>query len=105
MPGDCVFAPSGDLDLANADRLREQWYRVLDETQPDRVIVDLSAVTFLDSAALSVLVGLVKRQQTRRGSVAVLNPSASAVRVMGITGVSSLVEILFTPPKEKTALP
>jgi anti-anti-sigma factor len=61
------------------------------------VIVDLSDVTFLDSAALSVLAGLVRRQHLRHGSVAVLNPSAFALRVMGLSGLSRVVEILFEP--------
>jgi anti-sigma B factor antagonist len=99
MPGDWIFAPGGEFDLANAERLRHQWYQVIAETEPDRVIVDLSDVTFLDGAGISVLAGLVRRQYLRRGSVAVLNPSAFALRVMGITGLSRVVEILFGPPE------
>src|ERR687884_394282 len=103
MPGDWIFAPSGEFDLGNAERLRHQWYQVIAETEPDRVIVDLSDVTFLDSAALSVLAALVKRQDLRHGSVAVLNPSAFALRVMGITGLSRVVEILFAPREPRRA--
>ena len=103
MPGDWIFAPSGEFDLGNAERLRHQWYQVIAETEPDRVIVDLSDVTFLDSAALSVLAALVKRQDLRHGSVAVLNPSAFTLRVMGIAGLSRTVEILFAPREPRRA--
>jgi anti-sigma B factor antagonist len=93
---DCVFRPVGDVDLLVAERLRSEWYAVIDERLPTRVIVDLRDVTFMDSSGLSVLAGLVRRQQPRGGSVAVCNASPQIVKIMSVTGVNKSVQILWS---------
>jgi anti-anti-sigma factor len=93
---DCVFRPVGDVDLAVAERLRSDWYAVIDDRHPVRVIVDLRDVTFMDSSGLSVLVGLAKRQQPRGGSVAVCNPSPQIAKLMMVTGLNKSVQILWS---------
>jgi anti-anti-sigma factor len=96
LSGDCVFRPVGDVDLAVTERLRNEWYAVIDERLPARVIVDLQDVTFMDSSGLSVLAGLAKRQQPRGGSVAVCNASTQIAKIMTISGLSTSVQILWS---------
>ena len=43
------FRPVGHVDLRVVERLRRDWYGLIDECVPDRVIVDLQDVTFMDS--------------------------------------------------------
>ena len=57
----------GDLDLATAPELRECLVKVIDEGE--RVVIDLEAVGFLDSAGLGILVGGLKRARTRGGEL------------------------------------
>ena len=95
MPGECVFRPVGDVDLAAAAGLRREWYAVIDERLPDRVVVDLHDVTFMDSSGLSVLAGLAKRQLPRGGSVAVRNAPPQVAKIMTISGLNRSVEILW----------
>jgi anti-anti-sigma factor len=101
--GDCVFRPVGDVDLAAAARLRSEWYAVIDERLPARVIVDLQDVTFMDSSGLSVLAGVAKRQLPRGGTVAVCNASAQVAKILTITGMSRSVEILWSGCPEDEA--
>ncbi len=96
VSGDFVLRPVGDVDLAVVERLRSDWYAVIDERLPDRVIVDLQDVTFMDSQGLSVLAGLAKRQQARGGSVAVCNASTQIAKLMTISGLSKAVQILWS---------
>jgi stage II sporulation protein AA (anti-sigma F factor antagonist) len=93
VSGDCVFRPVGDVDLAVAEGLRSEWYGLVDERLPDLVIVDLEAVTFMDSQGLSVLAGVAKRQRARGGSVVVCNASAQIAKLMTISGLDRSVEL------------
>jgi anti-anti-sigma factor len=82
--------------MASAAQLRAAWYAVIDERLPARVIVDLQDVTFMDSAGLSVLAGLAKRQQSHGGTVAVCNPSEQTAKIMTVTGLDQSVRILWS---------
>ncbi|HVN10917.1 MAG TPA: STAS domain-containing protein [Kineosporiaceae bacterium] len=94
MYGTMTLRPVGDLDVLQADQLRCEWYRLLDEEQPDLVIVDLSDVTFLDSAGLRLISGLVCRQRSRDASVAVSNASANVLHLLRVTSLSDLLDSL-----------
>ena len=55
-----LIAVSGEIDVATAPQLRECLHRVVAQGEAT-VILDLLGVTFLDSTALGVLVGALKR--------------------------------------------
>ncbi|MHB1809037.1 MAG: STAS domain-containing protein [Solirubrobacteraceae bacterium] len=55
-----VVAVDGELDLSTAPRLKSLLVESLDAGSR-RIVVDLSRVTFIDSTALAVLVGVNKR--------------------------------------------
>jgi anti-anti-sigma factor len=101
MPGEWVLRPSGVIDLANAEELRAQWYAVVDEWEPDTVVVDLRDVTFIDSSGLSVLAGLTKRQWAHHGEVSVRNPSPLVVRVLRAVGLDRAVHVVPAPRSEE----
>ena len=58
--GTAVVRLAGELDLYNAEQLREGLARALD-SKPERLVVDLERVAFIDSTALGVLI------EARRG--------------------------------------
>jgi anti-sigma B factor antagonist len=55
-----VVSVEGELDLSTAPRLKAVLIESLDAGS-ERIVVDLSRVTFIDSTALAVLVGVNKR--------------------------------------------
>jgi anti-sigma B factor antagonist len=55
IDGVVVVQLSGELDLYNADQIRHALAGVAADN-PDRVVVDLSDVEFIDSTALGVLI-------------------------------------------------
>ncbi|HYW55128.1 MAG TPA: STAS domain-containing protein [Candidatus Elarobacter sp.] len=72
-----LIALSGELDLSNASALHASLGTVCGPT-----VVDLSVVTYLDSAALTEL-ALLRR---RVGSVALIVPSQQIRRTLEIVG-------------------
>lgn len=81
-----IIRLEGDVDLTNADLVRE----AVDATTADRVVLDLSAVTFLDSMAISTLDGGHRRLASDDRSLVVVSPpetpSAWTLRVTGLGG-------------------
>ena len=81
----------GDLDIATAPELRECLVKVIDEGL--RIVIDLEAVDFLDSAGLGILVGGLKRARTRGGELELVCSSHDVLKPLEITGLDRVFTI------------
>ena len=79
-----LIAVHGQADLHTAPALREALGDAIDDGA-DRLIVDLSDATFVDSMTLGVLLGAVKRLRARGGQVAIVCQSPHIRRIFEIT--------------------
>jgi anti-anti-sigma factor len=64
---------AGELDLSNAERLFEHLQLAID-AGADELICDISALSYMDSVGLSVLISAHKRQEHGGGRFIVLAP-------------------------------
>jgi anti-sigma B factor antagonist len=76
----------GELDIATAPRLREQIDRL--RRRGRTVIVDLSAVTFMDSTGLAML---MSAQEAGDAALTLRRPSAAVRRVFELAGLGRLL--------------
>lgn len=84
--GITVVSATGNLDLTTCDQLQE----VL-KAAGDRTVVDLSGVTFLDSAGLACLL-VADRERKERGAALHLSPGlGQAQRVLNITRLEQVL--------------
>lgn len=81
----------GDLDLATAPELRECLVKVIDDGA--RIVIDLEAVGFLDSAGLGILVGGLKRARTHGGELELVCTSQDVLKPLEITGLDRVFTI------------
>lgn len=90
--GCAVVVASGEIDLYTSPELREA---LADAAQSsDRVILDLTDVTFLDSTGMGVMVGAMHHGNGRRaGSLCLVGPAAMVRRVLEITHLNDLFPI------------
>jgi anti-anti-sigma factor len=83
--GACVVRLGGELDLYNAEAVRKALFEVCNDGT-ERVIVDLSAVEFIDSTALGVLIEA--RTKLRGGDGFILAaPARETRRALEISGL------------------
>ena len=90
-----VVALSGEVDIFTAPRFKACMVELLD-TGVDRLVIDLSGVTFIDSTALGVLIGGVRRVQTAGGAMALVVTNRAVERVLSITGLDRVFTIHAT---------
>jgi anti-sigma B factor antagonist len=94
-----TLRPDGEVDMARAAQLRPGWLAALDEHQPERLVVDLSQVTFIDSGGLTLLVILNTRQAERGGTVLLANPTHNVRRILAITALDQVMEVVLCDPE------
>ena len=87
-----VIAVSGEIDVATAPQLRECLHRVIAEGG-STIVLDLLAVTFLDSTALGVLVGALKRCRELGGELHVVVADPRIMKIFEITGLTNVFTI------------
>ena len=83
--GAVVVRLAGELDLYNAHTVREALIGCAEES-PDRLVVDLSGVNFIDSTALGVLIEARTRMSNRR-SFLLAAPGLETRRALEISGL------------------
>jgi anti-sigma B factor antagonist len=83
--GAVVVQLTGELDLYNAHAVRDELFAVA-AREPDRVVVDLSAVTFIDSTGLGVLIEARTRLANRRAFL-LAAPGLETRRALEISGL------------------
>lgn len=88
-PSCVLLACSGDLDSATAPVLRDAFT----ERDEPRVIVDLTAVDFMDSTGLSILLNARRRYLRAGKRMVVLCPDGPARRVMRLSCLESTLSV------------
>jgi len=86
---------SGEVDLYTAPRFKEDLVGLI-ETGVEAIVIDLSRVTFIDSTALGVIIGGVKRMRERDGRLAIVAGSRPVVRILDITGLDKVLTVFDT---------
>ncbi|HET9078567.1 MAG TPA: STAS domain-containing protein [Acidimicrobiales bacterium] len=88
-----VCRPVGAIDAFSVSSFREAVAAVPSGAS---LVVDLSGVSFLDSAGLGALIGGIRRLRQLGGEVAVAAPRPLIARVLNTTGFDRIVEVSET---------
>jgi len=90
-----VVAVTGEIDLFTAPEFKQRMSELIDAGR-SRLIVDLSATTFIDSSSLGVLIGAHRRLKLRGGTLLVVCASEAIVKTFKITGLDGVFTIAPT---------
>jgi anti-sigma B factor antagonist len=97
----CVVRLGGELDLYNADNVRTALADVCAKS-PERVVVDLSEVEFIDSTALGVLIE-ARTKLDNRQSFLLAAPALETRRALQISGLDRHFSVHDTVPEALVA--
>jgi anti-sigma B factor antagonist len=90
-----VLALQGDVDLYTAPELKAELIRLI-EVGTTRIIVDLTAATFIDSTTLGVLLGALKRLRPAGGELSIVCPDPNIRKIFQITLLDRVFSIYET---------
>ena len=92
----------GEIDHHSAVEVRTGIdERILTE-RAERVLLELSAVDFMDSSGLGLIMGRFALVKQYGGTLSVLDPSPAVVKMMRLAGMERMVTVLRTKGKEGT---
>jgi anti-sigma B factor antagonist len=97
-----LITAAGEIDLATSPELRALIRDVLAKEGSRYLVIDLSAVTFLDSTGLGVLVWAHHRMRARSGDLTLAGPNETCLRLLELTQLARLIAIA---PSVEIALP
>jgi anti-anti-sigma factor len=81
-----VVAVDGEIDLGTAGQLRDHLTECIrDETRD--IVLDLSAVTFMDSTGLQVLIATQRRLEPLGGRLRLVGLRSGVAKVLKVTGL------------------
>lgn len=92
---DCIVSLGGEVDLYTAPELKQELHRLVGEGAT-RLIVDMSATTFIDSTTLGVLLSVLKRVRPEGGAVVLVCPDRNVKRIFEITLLDRVFAIVDT---------
>ena len=87
--GPAVLAVQGEIDAANAETLELALLEVLKGDAP--VVVDLGAVSFIDSSGLNAVVRVLRRHEGANVALAAANPAIA--RLIEMRGLHQMVAV------------
>lgn len=88
----CTLRASGEIDLATSGLLRSRLMEELEQS-PELLVLDLSAVGFLGSSGLAVLVELRTETQRRNIGLRLVTNSRAVLRALTATGLIELFDV------------
>ena len=94
--GRLILGFAGELDHHAARDVMHRTDALLDRYLPLECTLDLSALRFMDSSGIAVILRLRKRMQDIGGHLRVTDPMPQPLRVLEISGIRRLIPILTT---------
>jgi anti-sigma B factor antagonist len=88
--GGAVVHVRGELDMATAPQLEEA---LLGTGFDKRLVIDLTACTFLDSSAVRLLVASVRDSEAAGGRLELVAPEPGILKVLEISGVDTMLPV------------
>ena len=96
-----VVSVRGEIDLQNSPELRTELLDLLTKHSPNRVVLNLTQVPYMDSSAIAVLVELLQKVRKTGGKVYLTNLQP---RVKGLLEIARLGSIFGIVNDEAEAL-
>ena len=94
--GGLLVSVRGEIDHHTAAAIRTGMDALLFARRPARLVLDLSAVTFMDSSGIALILKAYRRMQLTGGRAWIENAGGQALRVIDASGIERIMHIKLT---------
>ena len=85
---------TGDLDMTTARSVEERLIELEDGDPPERVVLDLRGLRFIDSTGLSFLINAHSRGRKAGRRVTVVSGTGASRRILETTGLGRRLDVV-----------
>jgi stage II sporulation protein AA (anti-sigma F factor antagonist) len=93
IDGTMLVNLEGEIDHHLTSIIREEIDDAIREIKPVKLILDFTAITFMDSSGIGLVMGRFKTMREFGGSVEVIGVSKHIAKVMSLSGIDKLASI------------
>lgn len=86
----------GEIDHHSAKDLRESLDDAILHARPKKVVLNLSAVDFMDSSGLGIIMGRYAFARKFGGTLVLANPSRLVTHIIELAGLTRMIQIEIT---------
>jgi len=83
----------GEIDHHSAVAVRTAIDDMIRSKRPAELVIDMSAVDFMDSSGLGLIMGRYNTMKEIGGQVAVLDPTPATEKIMNLAGMERIIKI------------
>lgn len=87
-----IVALMGELDHHSAEEVRTKIDDRLDRDKINKLIMDFSGVTFMDSSGIGVVIGRYKKLNIKNGQICVAQINSRVKKVFELSGMFKIIK-------------
>lgn len=91
--GATIVYLSGEIDHHSSDLLRREIDEIIKKTEPERIFLDFSDVTFCDSSGIALVLGRYRLMNAVGGKVTLCSLPKFAENIFVLAGIDRFVSI------------
>lgn len=83
----------GELDHHSAEEVRNRIDASLDRENCNKLVMDFSGVTFMDSSGIGMVIGRYKKISLKKGSICITNVNSNIKKVLELSGMFKIIKL------------
>ena len=91
----------GEIDHHSAAAVRVAIDDMIRSRRPIELLIDMSAVDFMDSSGLGLIMGRYNTMKEIGGAVVVTDPSPATEKIMNLAGLERIVKVVHSSPRRQ----
>jgi len=89
---------AGELDHFCAQSVRRELDALIADTSARTLILDFTALQFMDSSGIGVILGRYRLMRDKGGQLAVIHMNPHIARIFHMSGLDRVIQVLDQPP-------
>lgn len=81
----------GELDESTSIETRAALDKLIDDFKNTKLVLDMSALKFMDSTGIGVLLGRYKKLKAKGASLLIASPSPTVDRILKLSGIYDIM--------------